>query len=147
MDLGEHKRLLAITETCRQLQNETKLLVFTLNSISGEIQMVGRCLQKLAGGVAAKNVHTLCVTIFVCSENAINSLWYNETHEQLINLVKMAPNIKQVVLYWDGRNGPLYDGLEEYHGQRFLEVFKENLVMLGCDSDLRIDLEHQNRSW
>lgn len=104
-------------------------------------------MKKLAGGVAAKNVHTLCIIIYVCSENSINSLWYDETHEQLIKLVKMAPNVRQVVLYWDGSYGPLYDGLEEYHGQRFLETSKENLVKLGRDSDLLIDLEHLNRSW
>ncbi|KAH4583457.1 hypothetical protein HBI33_026050 [Parastagonospora nodorum] len=101
IDLGKHRRLLAITATCRQLQNETEKLVFKLNAVAGDLG----------------------------------------DRVSLIELVKKVPNLKQVVVVWDERNGPSQDRVRE--SAIFLEKFKKTLVKLGRAS-LRIDIEFKS---
>ncbi|EAT88262.1 hypothetical protein SNOG_04502 [Parastagonospora nodorum SN15] len=59
----------------------------------------------------------------------------------LIELVKKVPNLKQVVVVWDERNGPSQDRVRE--SAIFLEKFKKTLVKLGRAS-LRIDIEFKS---
>ncbi|KAH5153477.1 hypothetical protein HBH69_127310 [Parastagonospora nodorum] len=140
IDLGKHRRLLAITATCRQLQNETQKLVFRLNSVAGECIDVRVCLRKkglrrkpLAFGVGARDIHTLRIFIDACATVG--------DRVSLIELVKKVPNLKQVVVVWDERNGPSQDRVRE--SAIFLEKFEKTLVKLGRAS-LRIDIEFKS---
>ncbi|KAH5287336.1 hypothetical protein HBI81_131790 [Parastagonospora nodorum] len=140
IDLGKHRRLLAITATCRQLQNETEKLVFKLNAVAGDCIDVRECLRKkglrrkpLAFGVGARDIHTLRIFIDACATVG--------DRVSLIELVKKVPNLKQVVVVWDERNGPSQDRVRE--SAIFLEKFKKTLVKLGHAS-LRIDIEFKS---
>jgi hypothetical protein len=98
---------------------------------------VRECLQKigwrrkpLTFGVGARDIHTLQIFIDACDTV--------DDRVSLIEFVKKVPNLKQVVVVWDERNGPSQDRVRE--SAIFLEKFEKTLVKIGLAS-LRIDLE------